>query len=77
MIVGKKINLEFENPDMEERDEFGNLLCFVYFKGMNVNVEMVRLGYCHFSPDRGAGKMAQKFEKAESEARINKLGIWK
>lgn len=76
LIEGKKVELEFRNPDQEERDQFGNLLCFVHLKKMNVNVEMVRQGFCHFSPDKGAGIMAQKFEKAESEARINKVGIW-
>ena len=77
LVDGKKVTLEFENPDEEKRDKHGNLLCYVYLNGNNVNVEIVRQGFCHFSPYTGAGKLAQKFEKAESEARMNKKGIWK
>ena len=77
MVDGKKVKLEFENPGKEERNEQGQLICYVYLKGTNVNVEMVRQGFCRFCSDRGACRMLRMFEKAESEARINKEGIWK
>jgi len=44
---------------------------------VNVNVEMVRLGWTTFWTKYGEGKYAGEFREAELEAREAERGLWK
>jgi len=74
--VGKEVRLEFEKSRKVQTNYFGDYLCYVFVDDLNVNIEMVRLGYSTFWTHFGAGRFADEFLEAEREARSNKRGIW-
>ena len=76
LVVGKEVVLEFETPGVEERDRYGRLLAYVFLGDLNVNVEMVRLGWTPFWTKYGEGRYTLAFEKAEREARTGERGVW-
>ena len=76
MVGDREVILEFEKRGEEQWSYIGNLIAYVYVDGVNVNVEMVRLGHARHFTNFGTGRLADEFERAESEARTNKRGIW-
>jgi len=77
LVDGRKVRVEFEVPDKLARGGFGRILAYVWVDDMNVNVEMVRLGWSRFWVKYGKGKYAEEFREAEREAREVKRGLWK
>ena len=67
LVGGREVVLEFETPGVEERDRYGRLLAYVFAGGVNVNVEMVRLGHSRFWTKYGRGRYACDFEAAKRE----------
>jgi len=61
------VDLEFETPGQVERDQYGRLLCYVFARGRNVNVEQVRAGHSRFWTKYGRGRYAAEFRAAEQE----------
>ena len=55
------VRLEFEKPGKEERGGYGRLLAYLYVDDLNVNVEMVRLGWSKHFTKYGRGKYAHLF----------------
>lgn len=51
-------------------------MAYVWVDDMNVNVEMVNLGWSRFWVKYGKGKYAEEFREAEREAREAKRGLW-
>jgi micrococcal nuclease len=45
-------------------------------RGENLNLEMVRQGWSPFYRKFGEGRFAQKFAKAEADARRRAKGMW-
>jgi len=76
LVAGKRVNLDFERPGRPKRDGFGRLLAYVIADGLNVNLELVRLGRSRFCTDYGRGRLADAFEGAEREARDAGRGLW-
>lgn len=76
LVEGRKVRLEFERRGNVERDRYGRLLAYVYVGHLNVNVEMVRLGWSPFWTKYGQGRLADEFRKAEKEARAERRGLW-
>ena len=73
LVLGKMISLE---KDISDKDKYGRLLRYVYTDGIFVNSEMVRSGYAlskSYPPDT---KYQVFLEAVESEAILNKNGIW-
>jgi micrococcal nuclease len=77
LVDGKMVRLEFEKPGQPERDVHDRLLAYVFSGDMNVNVEMVRLGWSPFWTRYGEGRYADEFRRAEREARAARRGLWK
>ena len=77
ILTGKKLTLEFEKQDKYETDRYGRALVYVFAGDLNVNVEMVRLGWSKHYVKYGTGKYKALFEAAEKEAREAKRGLWK
>jgi len=75
-LQGKKIFLEYETPGKPERGGFGRLLAYVRTENLNVNIEMVRLGWSKHYTKYGTGKYKAEFEAAEKEAKAAKRGLW-
>lgn len=76
LVRGGTITLEHENPAEERRGSFGRLLAYVIVDDLNVNVEMVRLGWSRFWTRYGKGRHADLFKAAEDEARGAGRGLW-
>lgn len=74
LVEGKTIRLE---KDASETDRYGRLLRYVYVESVFVNAELVRQGLAwakSYPPDT---KYQDTLEKAEAEARQDKVGLWR
>jgi len=76
LIAGRKVRLEFEIPGKLERGGYGRILAYIWVDDVNVNVEMVRLGWSLFWTKYGEGKFAEEFRGAEREASEVNKGLW-
>lgn len=70
----------YENLEIEvytrEKDRYGRILGYVYYKNKNLNQEILRLGLGHlyyYNKD----SFYNDLKKAEKKARSKQLGIWK
>ena len=73
LVGGRRIQLE---KDVQDKDEYGRLLRYVWVDGIMVNAELVRLGYaysCSYPPNL---KYQAHFLQLEREAREQKRGLW-
>lgn len=76
LVRGGEIQIEFEDPSVEKRGNYGRLLAYVLVDGLNVNIEMVRLGWTEFWTKYGSGRLAREFIAAQEEAREAHRGMW-
>jgi endonuclease YncB( thermonuclease family) len=75
--LGSLAGLE-SDPRLDQRDRYGRLLRYVWRKGKNVNVELVRRGAAtpyFYGGDRG--KYADTLMAAAKLAKAGKRGLWK
>ena len=73
LVEGKTVRLE---KDVSETDRYGRRLRYVYVESVFVNAELVRQGLAwakSYPPDT---KYQEVLEKAEAEARQNRIGLW-
>jgi micrococcal nuclease len=73
LIGDSKVTLK---SDIENKDQYGRLLRYVYVNDTFVNMEIVKAGLAtayEFEPNV---KYASEFDAAESQARIEGVGIW-
>jgi len=70
-VGGRKIWLEFETPGKIERGVYGRILAYIWVDNMNINVEMVKLGWSRFWTKYGEGKYIKEFREAERKAEKN------
>ncbi len=73
LVLGKKVRLE---GDVQDRDEYGRLLRYVWLDDILVNAELVRLGYAYSYTLPPNVKYQELFLRLEREAREKKLGLW-
>ena len=73
-VLGKEVTLE---QDIENIDQYGRLLRYVYLDDLFVNAEMVRLGFAHKYEYGSSIKYSDLFEQAEIEAKENEGCLWK
>src|SRR5258705_12191285 len=75
-LGGETVTLEAE-PRQGDRDSYGRLLRYVILDdGTNVNEDLVRKGYAHVY-DKFNFTLKPRFKAAETEAKREKLGVWK
>jgi len=73
-IFDKEIILE---KDVQDEDQYGRLLRYVFADGDNVNYEIVSLGFAHTYEYGSNTKYSSQFEQAENEAKQNEGCLWK
>ena len=73
LVEGKKVYLE---KDVEDKDDNGRLLRYVWIDNTMVNAELVRLGYAYSYSYPPNTKYQQYILQTETEAREQKLGLW-
>jgi len=70
LLIGKKVVLERDN---EDKDQYGRLLRYIFLDSENINVKMVKEGYC-VARFQGESKYKEEIQSAESYAISNKIG---
>lgn len=73
LLEGKKVSLEF---DVEETDQYGRLLAYVYLDGEMVNKKLIRDGYANLETVPPNVKYADEFVALLKEAKEEKRGLW-
>ena len=73
LVEGRKVHLE---ADVEDKDDSGRLLRYVWLDNTMVNAELVRLGYAYSYSYPPNVKYQAYFLQLEREAREQKLGLW-
>jgi len=74
LVQGERVRLE---KDIEDKDEYGRLLRYVWVDDTMVNAELVRLGYAYsfyYPPNL---KYQSYFLRLEKVARRERRGLWK
>jgi len=77
LVLGKEIS--FEQEENYKVDKFGRTLGYVFVKGINLNIELVRNGLARIVlyEKRAKIKYQDELLSAEKEAREKRLGVWK
>jgi micrococcal nuclease len=73
LVEGETIRLE---KDVSETDKYGRLLRYVYVDDIFINAELVRRGLAWAKTYEPDVKYQDILEKAEVEARQDRVGIW-
>jgi micrococcal nuclease len=74
LIGDKEIVLE---KDIDDKDQYGRLLRYIFLSGENIDVKLVREGLATVWVIPPNTKYEDELQKAENEAKELKLNIWK
>jgi len=74
LVEGKKVRLK---KDVEDKDEYGRLLRYVWVNNTMINAELVRLGYAYSYSYPPNTKYQVYFLQLEKEARGQQRGLWR
>ena len=72
-LENKEITLEF---DVQERDQYGRLLAYVYLDNVMYNKTLLQEGYAKIATYPPNVKYVDDFTAIQEEARNNKKGLW-
>jgi micrococcal nuclease len=73
LVEGKRVRLE---KDVEDKDEYGRLLRYVWVYHTMVNAELVRFGYAYSYSYRPNTRYQEYILEVEKEAREQERGLW-
>lgn len=73
LLNAGQVQLEF---DVEQQDQFGRTLAYVWVDGSLVNLEIVRQGYANMLVVPPNNRYETEFREAEAEAQQAKRGMW-
>ena len=73
LVEGKRVRLE---KDVEDKDEYGRLLRYVWVYHTMVNAELVRFGYAYSYSYRPNTRYQEYILQMEKEAREQQRGLW-
>ncbi|HUT52085.1 MAG TPA: thermonuclease family protein [bacterium] len=76
MLLNKRVHLEYDQPGHPWGAGWGELLAYVHLNDKLVNAELIRRGLGRFSMNWNPIRHAAEMQKAESEARDAKRGLW-
>lgn len=72
-LEGKEIELEF---DVQERDQYGRLLAYVWYNGEMFNKVLLQEGYARVATYPPNVKYVDEFTEIQKVARENNKGFW-
>ena len=73
---GQPIKLE-KDSELDNKDQYGRALRYVFIGKTNLNLELVRQGYAKpMFFDNKRGKYAKTIIKYARQAKANRLGLW-
>ncbi|NNL86272.1 MAG: hypothetical protein HKP27_11495 [Myxococcales bacterium] len=67
LVANREVYLAFAEPGQPSYGRYGRLLAYLFVDDLNVNVEMVRLGFSAFYTKYGDGRFAEQFRDAETQ----------
>jgi len=73
LVEGKEVSLEF---DVQERDQYGRLLAYVYVGDIFVNAWLVENGYAQVMTTPPNVRYAERFLELQQKAREEEKGLW-
>lgn len=73
LVEGKEIELVGE---LEDQDQFGRYLRYVYAEGVFVNAELISEGYAYSSSYGSDHRFRQLFVQLEDYSRLKGKGLW-
>lgn len=73
LLTNGPLMLEF---DIQERDQYGQLLAYVWAGEVSVNVELVRMGFAYVSTWPPNMRLAKALVQAQKVARAAEAGLW-
>ena len=73
LVEGRRVRLVL---DVEERDQYGRLLAYVYRGKLFVNAEMVRRGFASVATFPPNVRHVELFVRLQREAREAGRGLW-
>lgn len=73
MLTGKQVDLEF---DVEQKDQYGRLLAYVYLDGQMYNKMLLEKGYAQVATYPPNVKYVDDFTAIQKQAREDKVGLW-
>jgi len=73
-LEGKEVVLEF---DVQERDQYGRLLAYVYLNGVMFNKTLLEEGYARVATYPPNVKYVEEFTEIQKTAREKNKGFWK
>jgi len=74
-LEGKQVILEADNSQ-QQKDTYGRLLRYVYFKGENINKKIISEGYGFEYTYKTPYKFQKEFKEAEDLAKKDEKGLW-
>ncbi len=74
MLEGKEVAIEF---DVQERDQYGRLLGYVWINGQMFNKTLMSEGYAKVATYAPNVRYVDDFTKLQGQARGNKKGFWR
>lgn len=74
LIENKEVTLE---KDVDDKDQYGRLLRYIFLNGENVNVKLVKEGLATVYIIPPNVKYKSELKEAENEAKSLKINIWK
>jgi micrococcal nuclease len=74
LVESKRVKLEY---DVEKKDKYNRLLCYVFVNGTFVNARLIEEGLAFLYTYPPNVKYVDKFVHLQKEARLGEKGIWK
>jgi len=74
LVEGKNVVLE---SDIQDKDQYGRLLRFVFVDNLFVNLQLVKEGYANVYIIQPNTKYETSLRDAENEAKTSGLNVWK
>lgn len=72
-LAGKSVGIEF---DVQERDQYGRLLAYVYIGNEMYNKKLLEMGYASVATFPPNVKYVDEFTEIQKNARENGVGMW-
>jgi len=73
LVEGKTVELQ---SGIEDKDEYGRLLRYVYVDGVFVNAQLVAEGYAYASSFGAEGRYRQVFVQLQQYGKLKGRGLW-
>jgi len=74
LVEGKEVRLE---KDVSDKDKYGRLLRYVWLDDQMINEKLVASGFAQVATYPPDVRYKNKLVKAQTDARLNLLGLWK